>query len=55
MKMEQKKEFKKQLKELRKVAVPVINKVFGRKEDFDLNLEDDDDDDDKEEEKKNPK
>jgi len=50
-----KKEFKKQLKELRKVAVPVINKVFGRKEDFDLNLEDDDDDDDKEEEKKNPK
>jgi len=45
-----KKEYKKQLRDLRKVSVPIINKVYGRKEDFDLNIdvdEDDDEDDDK--------
>jgi len=48
--MQQKKEYKKQLRELRKITVPILNKAFGRKEDFDLNL--DVDDDDEEEEKK---
>jgi len=49
-----KKEYKKQLRTLRKVAVPIINKAFGRKEDFDLTL-DDDDDDEEEVKKSEPK
>jgi len=47
-----KKEYKKQLRELRKISVPIINKVYGRKEDFDLNIDVDDDDDDVDEKKK---